>query len=81
MFFRKGGITKNLRPPLCNKEKKQTKQKQQQQKQQQQQQQQQKLHMNQTLLGLESTFLYLIYFLFRISWLPNEQALKLGVSI
>ena len=37
MFFRKGGITKNLRPPLCDKEKKQTKQKLQQQKQKQKQ--------------------------------------------
>ena len=77
MFFRKGGITKNLRPPLCNEEKnKQSKNNNNKNKKQKT-----KLHMNQTPLDLESTFLYVINFLFRISWLPNEQALKLGVSI
>ena len=65
MFFRKGGITENLRPPVCNKEKnKERKNNNNSNKNQK------KLHINQTPFDLECPFLYLIYFLFKISWLP-----------
>ena len=75
-FFQKGGITENLRPTLCNKEKtnKQSKNNNTQ-----------KLHINKIPFDLESTFLYLIYFLFRIPWVPlwigfNMESFNLRIA-